>query len=67
MNEISIPIRLRLRVFGEEVEFLTYSSNTIENLLTQLTERTGLDPKSFKVKALEESKIRRIDNKLNNK
>ena len=34
MNEISIPIRLRLRVFGDEVEFLTYSCNTIDNLLT---------------------------------
>ena len=32
-----------------------------------MTERTGLEPKSFKVKVLEESKIRRIDNKLNNK
>ena len=67
MSEVSIPLRLRLRVFGDEAEFLTYSSLTIENLIAQLTDRTGLEASSYKLKALEENMIRRIDNKLNDK
>lgn len=67
MSDVSIPLRLRLRVFGDEAEFLTFSSLTIDNLITQLTERTGLEAETFKVKALEESRIRRIDNKLRDK
>lgn len=66
-GENAMPVRLRMRVFGDEVELLAYNTLTINSLVDRITERIGLERAAIKVKILEENTIRRIDNKLKDK
>ena len=66
-GENAMPLRLRLRVFGDEVELLAYNTLTINSLMDRITDRIGLERAAIKVKVLEENTIRRIDTKLKDK
>lgn len=62
-----MPVNLRLRVFGDEAELLTYNVMTIDSLMDQITERIGMERDMYKAKVLDENTIKRIDNKLKDK
>jgi len=66
-GENAMPLRLRMRVFGDEVELLAYNTLTINSLMDRITDRIGLERAAIKAKVLEENTIRRIDNKLKDK
>jgi len=63
-GEKILPIRLKIRVFGDEVEKVVYNTLSLYLLLKQLQDMTGLDAGIMKVKAIEDARIRRIDNKF---
>ena len=63
-GERILPIRLKIRVFGDEVKKVVYNTLSLYLLLKQLQDMTGLDAGTMKVKAIEDARIRRIDNKF---
>ena len=58
-----MPIRLKVRIFDEEVELTFYNTTTLENLMVKLVEMSGIAKDEMKIKSINEAKIRRIDNK----
>ena len=57
----SLPITLKLSTFGTELELHKYTNQTVMELLDQVASISGLDSNKIKLKVLEETQTRRID------
>ena len=55
------PMRLAIRLFGEDVDMRTYSSLKLEDLMLKLSDISTIPIKRLIVKAIDETKIRRLD------
>ena len=58
-----MPIRLKVRIFDEEVELTFYNTTPLEDLFTKLSDMSGIAKDQLKVKSICDAKIRRIENK----
>lgn len=63
----TLPMKLRLRVDENEIDYITYDSLTIESLMEHVSALKGLEGSKIKAIALEEGKRRRIDSKKRGK
>ena len=63
IGEKILPLKLKVQVFGDEAELLVYNTFTGEQLLRKAAEMTGLERATMKVKAVVESRTKRLDNK----
>ena len=61
-----MPIRLKVRFFDDEVQLVVYNTLSLFLLLQKLADVTSMPSNSFKVKAIEQQRIFRIDNKAEN-
>ena len=57
----SLPITLKLSTFGTELELHKYTNQTVMELLDQISSISDLDANKIKLKVLEETQTRRID------
>ena len=59
----AMPIRLKVRIFDEEVELTFYNTTPLEDLFTKLSDMSGIAKDQLKVKSICDAKIRRIESK----
>ena len=58
-----MPIRLKIKIFDEEVELTYYNTTTLGEVFEKLSEMSGIEKDQMKVKSICEAKIRRIEKK----
>ena len=63
IGEKILPLKLKVQVFGDEAELLVYNTFTGEQLLRKAADMTGLERATMKVKAVVDSRTKRLDNK----
>ena len=61
-----MPIRLKVRFFDDEFELVAYNTLSLFLLLQKISDMTQMPSGTFKVKAIEQQRIFRIDNKAIN-
>lgn len=61
-----VPMRLKVRLFEDETELVVYNILSLFLLLQKISDMTQIPTDQFRVKAIDEARIFRIDNKAKN-
>lgn len=60
------PIKIKLRVYGDEVELKVYNNELLDDFLSRIESMTSIPKASLMLKIAEDTVIRRIDRQIRN-
>lgn len=61
-----LPIKIKLRVYGDEVEIKLYNNELLDDFLSRVESITSIPKASLMLKIAEDTVIRRIDRQVRN-